>query len=426
MASLSASRRNSLAAGLAVSPRPSIATSLLSASLLHKLNSLREEEDKTNENTNDNEKHEDSTDNGFLSTSPTIPQFRNNRESKICTERSDSGFSECSTCSATSPYCVCANQTVHKELSILEESPPELEVPQINLMDQLQHALLKSKLDGIAENQNNSEQSESGDDCTSSLASLSVSNGSDFLKSSESQLELKEFDDNNYENCLINEITISLTTNTNVNQKKEQIMNKALPEQRASIEKEPIMKSDFTNTVVMRKKSLELKVHNERLHSKKIYENPGKVLKLAQKFSNSGAEVDSNDNQVSNKATTSNNKYEKFSPVMSPVLASKRNVFERLSVSNKSPTNQERKCFKNSVSHSVESDSPPSTHRLSTLRLKGRVKEVTERLSAPKKPSTSTACTKEQTTSAPSTPVPRDKKLHRSNSFKKTIQFWKC
>lgn len=73
----------------------------------------------------------------------------------------------------------------------------------------------------------------------------------------------------------------------NVGRPKNVLIRSASMQHKRIVEKEPIMRSDFTNTVKMRKKSLECNAQREKIaHSPRIIlESSGKVSKLLQRFS---------------------------------------------------------------------------------------------------------------------------------------------
>lgn len=187
MATLSASRRNSaIAMGALSSPRPSISgLSMLSAVNVcsTQMASLNEEED------------------DFTGEMPHVDKRKTTslklRDKSQCSERSDSGYSECSNGS-------------------------------LGTQETLLLTLAKCKLEQIAK----ASQSETADNAASALPSLDL-----------------------------------------------------------SVKSEPIMLSDFTNTVKMRKKSLEDSCTREKLkpHIKPICEPKLKVSQLKHKFQQSNA-----------------------------------------------------------------------------------------------------------------------------------------
>lgn len=118
MATLSAnSRRNSSTSSNLNSPRPSISGCLIT-NLTTKMTSLNEEDDVV--------------DIFPVNSKINSVKFKN----KICSERSDSGFSECSNGSAQSIVCGCAGSLNSDDTSII-----------------ISHDILKTKLEQIAENQ---------------------------------------------------------------------------------------------------------------------------------------------------------------------------------------------------------------------------------------------------------------------------------
>lgn len=114
MATLSASRRN-LANAAINSPRPSISGSLfpnITQTNGHRMTSVTED-DETNKNVERKKQ--------CLITDKL-------KDPRSCSERSDSGFSECSTCSSASASCVCTMPLLDKNHSIKEEKIVNAEV----------------------------------------------------------------------------------------------------------------------------------------------------------------------------------------------------------------------------------------------------------------------------------------------------------
>lgn len=82
----------------------------------------------TNNNNNNNNSHNFISDNRITSVDEELEEDSNNilcandksKDPRVCNERSDSGFSECSSCSTPSASCVC-NLTAHVQDTIIEE-----------------------------------------------------------------------------------------------------------------------------------------------------------------------------------------------------------------------------------------------------------------------------------------------------------------
>lgn len=237
-----------------------------------------------------------------------------------CTERSDSGFSDCSTSSGG----VNVNNNVHSTLNVTSSHPlfdkaNSISEEKLSNIDQnhrengsnnvkeigakLSVNMLKLKLEKIAEaqqetktfrktvnklpspqpiinndvsiefiKQNNDLEKQSS---LNALNSLSVEN----LSESEPNIKFKSITEtaSNAQYSLLTEATPTQKTN---------LMRSASLQHKRIVEKEPIMKSDFTNTVKMRKKSLESNALREKtIHSPRILLEPsGKVSKLLQRF----------------------------------------------------------------------------------------------------------------------------------------------
>lgn len=118
MQTLSASRRNSAANNSAPnSPRPSISGSLYSNTVAtsnnSRMSSVNEEEDDSSI---------------FESQQKLLNHPKQSlcsdkvKEIRSCSERSDSGFSECSSCYTASSQCVCGHSSFERSTSIVEEN----------------------------------------------------------------------------------------------------------------------------------------------------------------------------------------------------------------------------------------------------------------------------------------------------------------
>ncbi|EDW09260.2 uncharacterized protein Dmoj_GI20421, isoform E [Drosophila mojavensis] len=261
MATLSASRRNSaIAMGALSSPRPSISgLSMLSAVNVcsTQMASLNEEED------------------DFTGEMPHVDKRKTTnlklRDKSQCSERSDSGYSECSNGS-------------------------------LGTQETLLLTLAKCKLEQIAK----ASQSETADNAASALPSLDL-----------------------------------------------------------SVKSEPIMLSDFTNTVKMRKKSLEDSCTREKLkpHIKPICEPKLKVSQLKHKF------------QQSNAAAAAAHK----KPAIEPNKIAKVASMGR--ISKLEPASRPAVAIKAKPTQTQSMPSSPLPQRSATpTRLSSRVRETTERL----------------------------------------------
>ncbi|GAB0100344.1 muscle M-line assembly protein unc-89 [Sergentomyia squamirostris] len=316
MATLSAnSRRNSAVSSIPNSPRPSISGSLL-ASLTSHMSSLNEEIDDSDKVT-------------MVQLNGDHRKKTNEVKDRSCSERSDSGFSECSI------SCGCAQTSSNKLQIIFDTDDNEDEVPPEPTPKPFLHEVLTSKLEKIAE-----QQKESG--CDTKSSSSGKSSRTPLTPPNLSPLNDLEYD---------------------------------------------IKRYNLQNSIQIRKKSLESSMRRDsqtQLSVPVIHISPDKkVSHLKEKF-------DAN--------------------------AKKRP---------KSP-NSKGVCGKSSEGGSSKTD---LTNRTNTLKpgrktggLSARVREVTERLSAPKRPPDQSSSSRSATTTNART----TKNMTITNdSFKKASAFWK-
>ncbi|KAJ6643194.1 Myosin light chain kinase, smooth muscle [Pseudolycoriella hygida] len=374
MATLSAnSRRNSAAsAAVPISPRPSITGTMTTTAIQH-MSSLNEEEDRSTE---------------LLQANISDSNSESKTKNKTCNERSDSGFSECSNCSEKMP-CICSQQTIDKNLVITEEKCLNDE-DGVHADRKLSHDLLQIKLEEIADTQIDDDQATT--DSSTSIASINTSstsqNGSHTQETKRSQ-------------CF-NDIKISVTSDTPT--KPNLSRSSSVDIGTSPVDKGPIMRSDFTNTINMRKQWLEQNAHKEKQAvgpvTRTLIEATGKVSKLKQRFS-----LEKLETANSNGKTVST--FERSNP-SSMTAASNKRALDRLSNSltdhsdfTKSNINLDER---NSYAKSIEARSP--------LRLDGRVKEASDRLTA-----SSASAIKRNGGISPNS--------KNNDSFKKAAAFWK-
>lgn len=236
---------------------------------------------------------------------------------KSCAERSDSGFSDCSNSSNGNTNIVAlmmhqtnvatAHPLLDKINSISEEKsmnePNHRENDLKELGNKVSVNLLKMKLEKMAESQqlNTSKNSNAEKKMVKKLptpittGTMNIDeedldkekNGTNLMRTSYSfDLDdvdsLKEFDEEP-KSLPINQVTKALMRSASLHKKR-------------IVEKEPIMKSDFTNTIKMRKKSLENNVARQ-VHPQRILLEPsGKVSKLLRRFDSQN--VTANDSQI--------------------------------------------------------------------------------------------------------------------------------
>lgn len=239
---------------------------------------------------------------------PTISNENDAKSSKekICTERSDSGFSDCSNSSNGNTMHAATNVAMTHPLfdktnSISEEKSTNEPNQQENSTNNIRELgskvsvnMLKMKLEKMAEaQQNTSEAFNTNKRVVKKLCTPFIIGGPTNINSKEMSYEekistefmsmsysydlddvnsLKEFDDQP-KSLPIQQVTKSLMRSPSVHQTR-------------LVEKEPIMKSDFTNTIKMRKKSLETNALREKpVHPQRLLLEPfGKVSKLLQRF----------------------------------------------------------------------------------------------------------------------------------------------
>lgn len=244
MANLSASRRNSAvsaAGSLPSSPRPSISgTSIFNPNISVQMGSLHEEDD-------------DFSIEVPASSAVSRRKSPNVLNKSQCSERSDSGYSECSNCSASGTIqCQCPNNKDNTDHIVNDD-----------LSISVLHDLLKLKLEEIVH------QADSNVEETKLELVVPCENRPE-LDDNQNELTTFEFLDVDKKPIrVVEEIEV---LNIDIN----------------SPSTSPIMRSDFTNTIQMRKKSLEnslLKEKSKPLNKAPLYDKPGKVNMLKNKFS---------------------------------------------------------------------------------------------------------------------------------------------
>lgn len=361
------------------------------------------------------------------------------QSAKSCNERSDSGFSETPYMHTTAVDYQASNQCIEEEPI---EMPPVAEEQKVQVLEKKpttgDESASKGNVSKMGKTKSMKEKSTKYPKSEMSMA--------DIAKSTPNIAQA-----NNSKSSKDNS-----TANVSINR------TQSLQCRKATIDKDMVRKSDFTNTIQMRKKSLENSVFKERMSvSRTILKPTGKVLNLLQKFAleqkqtipkseiddslalrlsddvvdfrislsqdkldqdsgmldefnavntdmvnttTANIEVSNGDNDVSRMSASSSMKPKHRNDVDVP------SVFKRLSTNKttvagkvpKSPSKQiKTENITNRIkliaaegnsnkigtngSASTKSSSTPF-NRASSLRLSARVKEVTERLSAPKSP----------------------------------------
>ncbi|XP_075167098.1 stretchin-Mlck isoform X2 [Haematobia irritans] len=344
MATLSASRRNSAisaAGSLPNSPRPSISGISMfnpNVNVSVPMGSLHEEDD------------------DFSIELPNAVHEIPRRSPKVitksqCSERSDSGYSECSNCSANGPQCQCpptkdsVDHAVAADLQDLSISVP--------------HDLLKLKLEEIAHQaDHNIEETKLG-----------------LVVPTE---KMPQLDANQNELKTLNMAAQEHHPSIPVIEDDHEVLNS--PQTTAAggaggSAGPIIMRSDFTNTIQMRKKSLEnslLKEKPKPCSKPPLYDKTGKVNMLRNKFS-------CMEHQVSTHAASGGSGYAKSKDCMD-VLKLKRKVITDACPKQTSSTTTS--CSSSHHSTSLPSSPIPArkTSPTTTFRLSDRVREVTDRL----------------------------------------------
>lgn len=234
----------------------------------------------------------------------------NEKKDKTCAERSDSGFSDRSTSSNSFNSNIITSQNRANDAlaaiynGIIIEGNEKISAEQHDLDGSKEAGvkvsvnLLKIKLEKLAEVLRETKPS------TNTQAKAIRKLSSSYIFDSKQLNDECDVDNVNTSLIVIDAKTTPLDPQFNVVEKGNHlVMRSAGPNQNRIVDKEPIMRSDFTNTVEMRKKSLECNALREKLlHSPRIIlEQSGKVSKLLQRFDsrNNSLKSTSSDNQIS-------------------------------------------------------------------------------------------------------------------------------
>lgn len=280
MATLSAnSRRNSAATSVTNSPRPSLSNpmAITPVHAVTHMSSLNEEEYTADEPIADAPDH-------------AVP-IRMSKDN-ICTERSDSGFSDCSNSSGntlSNGNTLSAHPLFDKANSISEErltadATNTTHSNEVNILKEMGGKvsvnMLKMKLEKIAESQ-----------VDLSLKPIPLTRNVNAAIEHEEPKSI--FTLKSTKSAVFDVPSVTSATNTEQPEKPKRasLARSTSLQLKKVVDKEPIMKSDFTNTVKMRKKSLETNVMRDKQpvhhHSspRVLLEKSGKVSKLLQRFS---------------------------------------------------------------------------------------------------------------------------------------------
>lgn len=390
MATLSASRR-SLANATIISPRPSISGSLFPN--ITQINGHRmtpvTEDDETNKIVERKEQ--------CLGTDKS-------KDPRSCSERSDSGFSECSTCTSAVTTCVCTMPLLDKNHSIKEEKVGNTEVEEKLLSEE--------------------HLSEKDDKNKKIILELQPIEDSSSEQDAKSEISSLEFDDGNKLSDIDQNIVVSLqvpvrqpTTNNNYDDTTDDDSFDEINRPQSEIDRRK-----FALEVNMKKPSSPLL---KQEHSLTKLKKDNKVALLMEKFNTSPKYECSSptDFKVTNfvpKDSKSDLKTNiKTITIPASVVGVKCGNNIKTSISKK--TNLLKL---NSLDKSKYS--APTTPPTTTFRLSGRVREATERLSKPKQQPTV-----EHNIVSPPVVIkpPKINKtstiLNNNENFKKATDFWK-
>lgn len=406
MATLSAnSRRNSSTSSQGSSPRPSISGSLVTHTT-SRMTSVNEE-DGVSDNTD-----------GKLKVYSV--KFKN----KSCTERSDSGFSECSSCSVQSIICGCNKVLLNKSNKIVEENQADIpDSPQTLSPD-----LLQSKLDIIAKNQRNAtttdeEDMTPTDEPANILHVTKNDNAENEIKNLNSknilpstfQLRKQSLENNIQKYSGISKPTPIIKTNikTNGSGKVSQLKEKFSQSAPTTINTKEFNKSPS--------KSPSIKSSIDSLFSS----SDDGVLTNTSKTSSRKLGTNIQDNTRSNKSglnTLNEDNNSKLNCMLDNSEIYTNRIIETPKVSNKI-ANLKLKFSSDETNRTATAATTGFTR--TPIRLSGRIKEVTDRLSQPKQTNTSSTKTMHITKGNNANIIPNAfKTVNQKDNFKKVAAFW--
>lgn len=319
---------------------------------------------------------------------------------KTCSERSDSGFSEspCISCAASNMTCSCAAAGTNGQTTS-ERNNGNSMLPEI--FTELKHS---STLDIKLNNKTTDAKQES-----SEIDGTEPKNNE--TKELKVEVPISEVNDNNNNvgNGDIYSQTTMTLSNTECSPTRKSSLSRSFSASSAetkispSADRDPlIMRSDFTNTITMRKQSLEINRNKDKaaaLRSSKV-DVAGKVSKMKQRFSqenltnvsNGSSKVASSSSPVTVSTSSSitnkhsmdfRNVFERFNNTPGPVTGARTSAtLPRLGIRPQigSSTTLIRSS-KFQLANGHEQTAPSSFDR-STVRLSGRVKATTDRLSS--------------------------------------------
>lgn len=364
-----ASRKSSSGVSSMSSPRPSI-----SGTINYSQNSIQDARMTSVDEEADN--------NNFLCINDKL------KDPRVCNERSDSGFSECSNCSTPSASCVCNFAHIDKSDTIVEEQNSS------------------SNSTSTVEPGEESQTSNSDHDARSEISSL-------------------EFDDATKANCDNGgekDIVLSIRVPT-----RRELLQNELGVPMSEIERRKV---SLENDTIKRSKATTSEAAREEFSLEKL-KKTSKVALLMEKFQFQAAPAASSSSFKFKAVTNDDDKCRKegLTTNNSVVVVVATNDVKMCDLASEDDDEEDSLNAEHETNHNstrstptVMSTSPAATRKsptnhTTTFRLSDRVREVTERLSKPKQQALASPTT-EKTTKA--------NILTKQNSnFARSKEFWK-
>lgn len=395
-----ASRKSSSGVSSMNSPRPSISTSSnCSHKIIHDTHMTKLDEECV-------------PNNNFLSTNEKL------KDPRVCNERSDSGFSECSNCSTPSASCVCNNlPQIEKSDTIVEEQTSNSNTPSTS-----------STSTSTIEPGEESQSTNSDHDARSEISSLEYDNVNETRTNCNS---------NGGDEDIV--LSIRVPSRRELYQNEHGVPMSEIERRKVSLENDSIRRRMKTTTSEAAREEFSLeklkKTSKVALLMEK-FELPSSATAASTSSNTSGSfkfktGVTSNDNDEESirsetegliKSTSTNN-----SNVVSSItndvkmcdlelMLSEQDNDENsksINVGHASNINYNNSC---TLVKSPAATRKSTTNYTTTFRLSERVREVTERLSKPKQQATSTST--EKTTKASIL-------TKQNTNFNRSKEFWK-
>lgn len=320
------------------------------------------------------------------------------KDPRVCNERSDSGFSECSNCSTPSASCVCNSMHIEKSDTIVEEQN------------------ISSNSTSTVEPGEESQTSNSDHDAHSEISSL-------------------EFDDANKANCDNGSVggedivlSIRVPTRRELFQNELGVPMSEIERRKVSLENDTIKRNKATTSEAAREEfSLEKLKKTSKvalLMEKFQFQTPPPPSPPAASSSNLKFKaVTNDDNTCRTEGLTTNNK--------NVVLVVGTNDVKMCDLTSDDDDEEDSLNAAHATNHNSTKSSPTAlstspaatrkspTNHTTTFRLSDRVREVTERLSKPKQQAAAVSPTTTEKTTKASI-------LTKQNSnFERSKEFWK-